>query len=47
MISIEEGQLSKNLGKIRREARWSRGRRGPSHDYSKTILIDNQLLKSL
>jgi hypothetical protein len=45
MINIEEDQLSKRLGKTRRKARWSRGRREPNHHSSETILRDRQLLK--
>jgi hypothetical protein len=43
MIIIEEDQLSKRLGKTRKNARWSRERRGPSHNYLEMILRDNQL----
>jgi hypothetical protein len=43
MIGIEEDQLFKRLGKRRRNERWRRGRRGPSHHSSEIILKDNQL----
>jgi len=47
MISIEEDQLFKRLGKTRRKERWSRGRRGPSHHSLEIIFKDNQLPRSL
>jgi hypothetical protein len=46
MTIIEEDEISKTIGKTRRESIWSRGRRGPSHHYSKIILRENHLLKS-
>jgi hypothetical protein len=46
MININEGQLSKKLGKTRRKTRWKKGRRGLSHHSSKIILRDNHLLEN-
>jgi hypothetical protein len=47
MISKKQGQLSKNLGKKKRNSRWIRGRRELSHHSPKIILRDNQLLENL
>jgi hypothetical protein len=46
MINKKKGQLSKNLGKTRRNSRWIRGRRELSHHSSKIILRDNQLIEN-
>jgi hypothetical protein len=46
MISKYQGQLSKNLGKIKRNSIWIRGRRELRHHSSKIILGDNQLLEN-
>jgi hypothetical protein len=42
----KEGQLSKNIGKTRRNIRWNRGRRGLSHHSSEIILRNNQMLEN-
>jgi hypothetical protein len=42
MIRKKQGQLSKNLGKTKRNSRWIRGRSGLSHHSSKIIIMDNQ-----
>jgi hypothetical protein len=46
MISKNQAQLSKNLGKAKRNSRWIRGRRDLSHHSSKIILRDIQLLEN-
>jgi hypothetical protein len=43
MINKKQGQLSKNLGKKRRNSRWIRARRELSHHSSEIILRDNQI----
>jgi hypothetical protein len=45
MISIKKSQLSKNLGKTKRNSRWIRGRRDLSHHSSEIIHRDNKLLE--
>jgi hypothetical protein len=47
MINKNQGQLSKNLGKTKRNSRWIRGRRELSHHSSKIILKDIKLLENL
>jgi hypothetical protein len=44
MINKKQGQLTKNIGKTKRNSRWIRGRRELSHHSSEIILKDNQLL---
>jgi hypothetical protein len=46
MMSIKPGQLSKNIGKTRRNIRWNRGRNGLNHHSSKIILRDSQILEN-
>jgi hypothetical protein len=46
MISKKQGQLSKKLGKTKRNSRWIKERRGLSHHSSEIILRDNQLLEN-
>jgi len=46
MISIEEDWISKRIGRTRRKARWSRGKREPNHLFSKIILKNSQLPRS-
>jgi hypothetical protein len=46
MIRKKQGQLSKNLGKTKRNSRWIRRRRELSHHSSEIILRDNQLLEN-
>jgi hypothetical protein len=46
MIRKNQGQISKNLGKTRRNSRWIKGRRELSHHSSEIILRDNKLLES-
>jgi hypothetical protein len=46
MIRKKQGQLSKNLGKTKRNSRWIRGRRELSHHSLGIILKDNQLLEN-
>jgi hypothetical protein len=41
-----QGQHSKNLGKTKKNSRWTRGRRDISHDSLEVILRDNKLLKN-
>jgi hypothetical protein len=47
MISRNQGQLSKNLEKKKRNSRWIRGRRDLSHHSSEIIHRENKLLESL
>jgi hypothetical protein len=47
MISRKQGQLSKNLGKTKRNSIWIRGRRDLSHHSSEIIHRDIKLLESL
>jgi hypothetical protein len=42
MINKKKSLLSKNLGKIRRSLRGSRGRRESNHHFSGIVLKDNQ-----
>jgi hypothetical protein len=46
MINKNEGRLSKNIGKKKRNSRWIKGRRGLSHHSSEIIFMDNQLLEN-
>jgi hypothetical protein len=46
MISKNQGQLSKNLGKKKRNSIWVRGRREPRHHSFEIILRDNQLIEN-
>jgi hypothetical protein len=46
MIKKKKGQLSKNLGKTKRNSRWIRGRRDLNHHSSEIIHRDNKLLES-
>jgi hypothetical protein len=46
MISRKQGQLSKRLGKTKRNSRWIRGRRDLSHHSSEIIHRDNKLLEN-
>jgi hypothetical protein len=46
MISKEQGQPSKNLGKKKRNSRWIKGRKELSYHSSKIILRDTQLLEN-
>jgi hypothetical protein len=42
----KQGQLSKKIGKTKRNSRWIRGRRELSHHYLEIILKDSQLLEN-
>jgi hypothetical protein len=46
MISKKQDQLSKRLGKTKRNSRWIRGRRDLSHHSSEITLRENQLLEN-
>jgi hypothetical protein len=46
MIRKNQGQLSKNLGKKKRNSRWIKGRRELSHHSSEIILRENQLIEN-
>jgi hypothetical protein len=45
MINKTQGQISKNLGKTKKNSRWIRGRRDLSHHSSEIIHRDNKLLE--
>jgi hypothetical protein len=47
MISKKQGQLSKKLGKTKRNSRWIRRRREINHHYLEIILRYRQLLENL
>jgi hypothetical protein len=46
MINKKQGQLSKNLGRTKRNSSWIRGTRELSHHSSEIILRDNQHLEN-
>jgi hypothetical protein len=43
MINIEEDQISKRIGRTRRNAIWSRETKGINHHSSKIVLKDSYL----
>jgi hypothetical protein len=47
MIKINEGHISKKIGKTRRNTSWNKGKRGLRHHSSEIILRENQLLENL
>jgi hypothetical protein len=46
MINRKQGQLSKNLGKIKRNSRWIKGRREMRHDSLEIIHRDKKCIKN-
>jgi hypothetical protein len=45
MVSKKQVQISKKIGKTRRNSRWIKGRKELSHHSSKIILWDSQILE--